>query len=150
MKKRTKTAVATGTLIAAPLLLAITACDSGGTAAQGRSAAAAQPEASHSVGTPSPAPASGPARKLAALDGNPRPADSYQQVLSALAPRCKEDPSRVATAVDSTLKALKKKGIDGEDEFGVLQHLEAWVPAGKPKVSCLAAGARYAAQRTDS
>ncbi|WP_123967032.1 hypothetical protein [Streptomyces sp. TLI_185] len=138
-------------MIAAPLLIAATACGSGHANSQGTSTAAAKPPASHTGPAATPAartsPPPGPARKLADLDGNLRPADQYQQVLSALAPRCKEDPSHLATVVDTTRKALKKKGGAEEDEFGILQKLEAWVPAGKPRVNCASQTAAYAARR---
>lgn len=137
-------------LIAAPLLMAATACGSENADTHDTSTAAAKPAASHtgSVATPAahPSASPGPAQKLAGLDGNVRPADQYQQVLDVLAPRCKEDRSQLAAVVDTTVKALKKKG-DDEDEFGVLQQLETWVPAGKPRADCASKAAAYVAQR---
>ncbi|MEV7148425.1 hypothetical protein AB0O05_18210 [Streptomyces sp. NPDC093084] len=91
--------------------------------------------------------ASGPARKLAGLDGSGRPADQYQQVLDALAPRCTEDRPRLVAVIDTTLENLRKNGVDDEDAFGVLQHLEQSVPAGNPRVACASAAADYATAR---
>ncbi|MDF2269035.1 hypothetical protein P2Q00_26880 [Streptomyces coacervatus] len=129
--------------------MAATACGSSNTDTNDTSTAAAKPASSPSPSTHPSAPP-GPDQKLAALDGNLRPADQYQQVLSALAPRCKEDVSHLATVVDTTLKSLKKKGATDEDEFSVLQKLEAWVPAGDPRVNCASKAAAYVAQRQGS
>ncbi|MBK3646998.1 hypothetical protein [Streptomyces sp. MBT33] len=145
MSRRTTT-VTVGTLIAASLLLACTAC--GGSDESGAHAtptAAAKSAVPHRGASATATP--GPAAKLAALDGDLRPADQYQQVLTALAPRCKEDLAGLAAVVDTTLKSLKKKGITDEDEFGVLQKLEASVPSGKPKTDCASEAAAYAARR---
>ncbi|MFF4358682.1 hypothetical protein [Streptomyces sp. NPDC001604] len=151
MNKRGKAAVAVGALIVAPVLMAGTACGSEGAATHDTSTAAAQPAAGRTSPAAPPAtrtsPPPGPAQKLADLDGGLRPADQYRQVLAALAPRCKEDLPHLATVVDTTLKAVKKKGGADEDEFGVLQKLEAWVPAGKPRRSCASQAAAYVAQR---
>lgn len=142
-----------GTLIAAPLLMAATACGPGNGTTHGTSTATAKPAAGHTGPAATPAtqtsPPPGPAQKLADLDGNLRPADQYQQVLSALAPRCTEDLMHLVTVVDTTRKALKKGGAD-EDEFAVLQKLEAWVPAGKPRVNCASKATAYVAQRGGS
>ncbi|MEU3334319.1 hypothetical protein [Streptomyces sp. NPDC006668] len=141
-RRRRKSVLAVGALIAAPLLLAATACGSEGTGAQSpaTSAPAKSPPATH---TSAPA---GPAQKLAALDGGLRPAEQYQQVLDALAPRCAEDRPHLTTVVDTTRKALRKKGVD-EDEFGVLQKLETWVPSGEPRTNCASRAASYVAQQ---
>ncbi|MFJ6084069.1 hypothetical protein ACIQI8_21960 [Streptomyces sp. NPDC092369] len=139
-------AVAVGTLIAAPLLLTSTACGAKDSDPHAGSTAAATP--SHTPATHMSAPP-GPAQRLADLDGDYRAADQYQQVLSALAPRCKEDPSHLATVVDTTQKALKHKG-GTDDEFGVLQKLEAWVPAGRPRADCASEATAYAAQANGS
>jgi hypothetical protein len=151
LSRRKKTTVAVGTLLAAPLLMAVTACGSKNADTHDTSAAAANPAASHTSPAATPAaqtsPPPGPAQKLADLDGNLRPVDQYRQILSALAPRCTEDLSHLTTVVDTTLKALKKKGVADEDEFSVLQKLEAWVPAGKPRVNCASEAAAYVAQR---
>ncbi|MFF4502352.1 hypothetical protein [Streptomyces sp. NPDC001401] len=151
LSRTRKTAVAMGALIAAPLLMASTACGSNNADTHDGSTAAAKPAAGHTspAATPAthPSPSAGPAQKLADLDGNLRPADQYQQVLSALAPRCKEDLPHLATVVDTTLKAVKKKGGSDEDEFSVLQKLEAWVPAGKPRANCASEATAYVAQR---
>ncbi|WP_344404558.1 hypothetical protein [Streptomyces longisporus] len=150
MSRRGNTAVAVGALIVVPVLMAGTACGSKNAATHDASTAAAQPAAGHTSPAATPAtrtsPPPGPAQKLAGLDGGLRPADQYQQVLAALAPRCKEDLPHLATVVDTTLKAIKKKG-GGEDEFGVLQKLETWVPAGKPRTTCASLAAAYVAQR---
>ncbi|MFI8229668.1 hypothetical protein ACIGDI_12605 [Streptomyces sp. NPDC085900] len=143
MSRRTTT-VTVGTLIAASLLLACTACGgSGESGAHATPTAAAKSAVPHLGASAAP----GPAGKLAALDGGLRPADQYQQVLTALAPRCKEDLAGLAAVVDTTLKSLKKKGITDEDEFGVLQNLEASIPSGKPKTDCASEAAAYAARR---
>ncbi|MEV0205976.1 hypothetical protein AB0H97_12325 [Streptomyces sp. NPDC050788] len=128
-----------------------TACGSKDDGGQDASTAAARPAASRSsAAATSAAHASappGPAQRLADLDGGLRPAEQYDQVLSALAPRCKEDRAQLVNVVDTTLKSLKKKaGADEEeDEFGVLQKLESVVPAGKPKADCASQAAAYAA-----
>ncbi|WP_128802737.1 MULTISPECIES: hypothetical protein [unclassified Streptomyces] len=137
-------------LIAAPLLMVATACGSKDDGGHDASTAAARPAASRTGATTPAAHTSappGPAQRLAGLDGNLRPAEQYAQVLSALAPRCKEDTAHLATVVDTTLKSMKKKGgaDTGDDEFSVLQKLEAAVPAGKPKADCAAQAAAYAA-----
>jgi hypothetical protein len=147
---RKRTAVAVGTLIAAPLLMVATACGSKDDGGHDASTAAARPAASRSGAAAPAAHASappGPAQRLADLDGDLRPAEQYDQVLSALAPRCKEDRAQLVNVVDTTLKSLKKKaGADEEeDEFGVLQKLESVVPAGKPKADCASQAAAYAA-----
>lgn len=85
--------------------------------------------------------------KEADLDGNGRPAGAYQQVLDALPPRCTEDRPRLTAVVNATREDLKKNGVDDEDEFSVLQHLEQSVPAGNPRVNCASVAAAYATQR---
>ncbi|MFJ3670502.1 hypothetical protein ACIPSE_29005 [Streptomyces sp. NPDC090106] len=92
----------------------------------------------------------GPGDELAALDGDGRPAVQYQQVLDALAPRCEEDGPRLVKVVGATLKSLEKKGVEGETAFSVLQHLEHWVPAGKPRVACTSEASDYVASRDPS
>jgi hypothetical protein len=144
-RRRRKTVVAMGALITAPLLLMATACDSKGTDATDAHPSAAPVTRASPPATPTSTPP-GPARKLAALDGGLRPADQYQQVLDALAPRCSEDGPHLTTVVDTTRKALRKKGID-EDEFSVLQNLEVWVPAGRPRTNCMSQAAAYAARQ---
>lgn len=140
-----------GALIVAPVLMAGTACGSKNAAAHNTSTAAAKPAAGRTGPAATPATRTssppGPAQRLADLDGDLRPADQYQQVLAALAPRCKEDLPHLATVVDTTLKAVKQKGGADEDEFGVLQKLEARVPAGKPRTTCASLAAAYVAQR---
>ncbi|MEU8947807.1 hypothetical protein [Streptomyces sp. NPDC048489] len=84
---------------------------------------------------------------MADLDGLGRPAAMYQQVLVALAPRCKEDRPRLAAVIASTLDDLKKNGVDDEDGFGILQHMEQAVAAGKPRVTCASAAVAYATER---
>ncbi|MFF4798212.1 hypothetical protein ACFY1U_07340 [Streptomyces sp. NPDC001351] len=151
LSRRRRTAVAVEALIVSPVLMAGTACGSKNAGTHDTSTAAAKPAAGHSSPAATPAaqtsPPPGPAQKLADLDGNLRPADQYQQVLAALAPRCTEDLPHLTTVVDTTLRALKKKGGADEDEFSVLQKLEAWVPAGKPRTACASKAAAYAAQR---
>ncbi|MET9123459.1 hypothetical protein [Streptomyces sp. NPDC004528] len=144
-----RAALGVGLLIVAPLL--VVGCASGADDAGGHrtSAAAATPGTSRStpVATPSTGNAAGSAQKLADLDGLGRPAAMYQQVLDALAPRCKEDRPRLAAVIASTLDDLKKNGVDDEDGFGILQHMEQAVPAGKPRVTCTSAAAAYATER---
>lgn len=71
----------------------------------------------------------------------------YQQVLDALAPRCTENRPRLTAIVTSTLEDLKKNGVDDEDGFSVLQHLEQSVAAGNPRVNCASVAAAYATLR---
>lgn len=71
-------------------------------------------------------------------------------MLAALAPRCKESAEELVTVVDVTLKSLREKGVDGETEFSVLQHLEHWVPAGQPRIACASSAKDYAASRDAS
>ena len=113
------------------------------------SSPAAEPSATTNgaLASPTPTAASGPAAKLARLDGIGRPADQYQQILDALAPRCTEDRPHLAVVVSSTLADLKKNGVDDEDAFSLLQHLEQFVPAGNPRVNCASAAGTYATQR---
>jgi hypothetical protein len=84
---------------------------------------------------------------LADLDGLGRPASEYQQVLDALAPRCTESRPRLAAVVHATLQDLHKNGVNDEDQFSVLQHLEQSVPAGNPRVNCTSVAAAYATLR---
>lgn len=170
-----KIAVGVGVLVAASALAAGVVLGVKNSAAHGTSAAAATsgtPRASGTTGTtglsgvshsspaaepsattngalatPTPTPASGPAAKLARLDGIGRPAEQYQQILDALAPRCTEDRPHLAVVVSSTLADLKKNGVDDEDAFSLLQHLEQFVPAGNPRVNCASAAGTYATQR---
>ncbi|GGT21014.1 hypothetical protein [Streptomyces griseoviridis] len=37
--------------------------------------------------------------------------------------------------------------MDGETEFSVLQHLEHWVPAGRPATACAALAEEYVGSR---
>ncbi|MEV0487496.1 hypothetical protein AB0I69_43700 [Streptomyces sp. NPDC050508] len=67
-----------------------------------------------------------------------------------MAPRCTEDRPRLAAVVGSTLEGLKKNGVDDEDGFSVLQHLEQSVPAGNARVNCASAAATYSTQREGS
>ncbi|MFG2782339.1 hypothetical protein ACGFY7_31400 [Streptomyces prunicolor] len=171
MNKGKKIAVGVGGLIAAPVLVAGVILGVENAAAHDTSTAASTPGMSGTSGTPnspgspglpgvghsSPAAkpsasatTSGPAQKLSDLDGIGRPAVEYQQVLDALAPRCTEDRPRLATVVGSTLEHLKKNGVDDEDAFSLLQHLEQFVPAGNPRVNCASAAATYATQREGS
>lgn len=125
-----------------------------GTSSPGTSVAAATPSLSPSAsvaqaGKPSASP-TGPAERLAALDGNVRPVDQYQQVLDALAPRCTEDRARLTSVIDSTVRDLKAHGVDDEDEFGVLRQLESDVAAGAPRVACASRAAAYAGRREGS
>lgn len=169
MNKGKKIAVGVGGLIAAPVLVAGVVLGVENAAAHDTSAAASTPGMSGTSSTPnspgspgspgvrhsSPAakPSAstpGPAQKLADLDGIGRPADQYQQVLDALAPRCTEDRPRLTTVVSSTLGHLKKNGVDDEDAFSLLQHLEQFVPAGNPRVNCASAAATYATHREAS
>ncbi|MER5922782.1 hypothetical protein [Streptomyces mirabilis] len=153
-----KIAIGIGVLIAAPSLVAGVISGVKGAATHDTSAAAATPGASHSgpAATPSAKkkralathPSTpGPAQKLADLDGIGRPASMYQQVLDALAPRCTENRPRLTAIVTSTLEDLKKNGVDDEDGFSVLQHLEQSVPAGNPRVNCASVAAAYATLR---
>lgn len=153
-----KIAIGIGVLIAAPPFIAgmVSGVKDAGT--HNTPVAAATPAASHSSPAAKPpaktkrTPATHaseptPAQKLADLDGNGRPATEYQQVLDALAPRCTEDRPRLAAVVHATLKDLKKKGVNDEDGFSVLQHLEHSVPAGNPRVNCASVAAAYATLR---
>jgi hypothetical protein len=153
-----KIAIGIGVLIAAPPLVAGVISGVKGAATHDTSATAATPGASHSgpAATPSAKkkralatrPSTpGPAQKLAELDGIGRPASMYQQVLDALAPRCTENRPRLTAVVTSTLEDLKKNGVDDEDGFSVLQHLEQSVPAGNPRVNCASVAAAYATLR---
>ncbi|MFJ1606505.1 hypothetical protein ACIOHS_24480 [Streptomyces sp. NPDC088253] len=157
-----KIAIGIGVLIAAPPFIAGMISGVKDAAAHDTSAAAATPGASHSspAAKPSAKPSAkkkralathastpGPAQRLADLDGIGRPAGMYQQVLDALAPRCTEDRPRLTAIVNSTLGDLKKNGVDDEDEFSVLQHLEQSVPAGNPRVNCASVAAAYATLR---
>ncbi|MFJ8361395.1 hypothetical protein [Streptomyces sp. NPDC093984] len=156
-----KIAIGIGVLIAAPPLIAGMVSGVKDAATHDTSAAAATPVASHS----SPAAKSsaktngtlathastpGPAQKLADLDGNGRPASEYQQVLDALAPRCTEDRPRLTAVVNATRQDLKKNGVEDEDDFSVLQHLEQSVPAGNPRVNCASVAAAYATLREEN
>lgn len=118
-----------------------------GTSGVSHSSPAAEPSTTTNGALATPASASGPAAKLARLDGIGRPADQYQQILDALAPRCREDRPHLAVVVSSTLADMKKNGVDDEDAFSLLQHLEQFVPAGNPRVNCASAAATYATQR---
>ncbi|MBU6534026.1 hypothetical protein ACFUIW_17905 [Streptomyces sp. NPDC057245] len=150
-----KSAVAVGTLLVAVLLAGC-----GGTADDDRTAdseasassvspassasqagSAARDEASEPTATKPP----GPAQKLA--DGDGRPVEYYEDVLAVLAPRCEEDVAGLVTVVDTTLKGLRAKGVEGETEFSVLQHLEHWVPAGQPRTACASSAKDYVASR---
>jgi hypothetical protein len=151
-----KIAIGVGVLIAAPLFIAGMASGIKDAATQDTSAPTATPAASHSSPAAKPsakqtlaahASTPGPAQKLASLDKNGRPASEYQQVLNALAPRCTEDRPRLAAVVNATLENLQKNGVNDEDEFSVLQHLEQSVPAGNPRVNCASAAAAYATLR---
>ncbi|MBZ6193722.1 hypothetical protein KVH07_12365 [Streptomyces olivaceus] len=148
--KRRRAAVAAGTLLATVLLAACGATTADETAdsksPSGQAGSATQAESSEPTATAPP----GPARKLADIDGDGRPAEHYEQVLAALAPRCKEGAEELATVVDVTLKSLREKGVDGETEFSVLQHLEHWVPAGQPRIACASSAKDYAASRDAS
>ncbi|MFI6626251.1 hypothetical protein [Streptomyces sp. NPDC050528] len=130
------------------------ATTSGTSGVRSHSSPAAKPSATTNGALASPTPASasasGPAAKLARLDGIGRPAEQYQQVLDALAPRCTEDRPHLAVVVSSTLADLKKNGVDDEDAFSLLQHLEQFVPAGNPRVNCASAAGTYATQREAS
>jgi hypothetical protein len=163
MSKGKKIAVGVGVLIAAPALVAGVVFGVKNATAHDTSAAAATPGGSGTSGTsgtlgvshssPAAKPSAstpGPAQKLADLDGTGRPSEQYQQVLDALAPRCTEDRPRLAAVVSSTLEDLKKNGVDDEDGFSVLQHLEQSVPAGNTRVNCASAAATYATQREGS
>jgi hypothetical protein len=70
-----------------------------------------------------------PAQKPASLDGERRPVDQCQQILDASAPRCKEARPRLVGVVNATLMDLQRHGVDDEDGFSVLRHLEQSVPA---------------------
>ncbi|CAL9431790.1 hypothetical protein SUDANB140_02064 [Streptomyces sp. enrichment culture] len=147
-----KSAVAVGTLLVAVLLAGC-----GGTADDDRAAdgskasassesqagSAARGESSEPTATTPP----GPAQKLVDTDGDGRPAADYEQVLAALAPRCEEDVAGLVTVVDTALKDLRAKGVDGETEFSVLRHLEHWVPAGRPRTACASSAKDYVASR---
>ncbi|MFI6547517.1 hypothetical protein ACIBO9_30180 [Streptomyces prunicolor] len=169
MNKGKKIAVGVAVLIAVPALVAGVVLGVENAAAHDTSTAASTPgmsgtsnspnspnsPGSSGVGHSSPAAkpsasAAGPAQKLADLDGIGRPADQYQQVLDALAPRCTEDKPRLTVVVSSTLAHLKKNGVDDEDAFSLLQHLEQFVPAGNPRVNCASAATTYATQREGS
>ncbi|MGW0833399.1 hypothetical protein [Streptomyces prunicolor] len=172
MNKGKKIAVGVGVLIAVPALVAGVVLGVENAAAHDTSTAAStrgksgtsstsstpnspnspnSPEVGHSGPAAKPsASTAGPAQKLADLDGIGRPADQYQQVLDALAPRCTEDKPRLTAVVSSTLEHLKKNGVDDEDAFSLLQHLEQLVPAGNPRVNCASAAATYATQREGS
>jgi hypothetical protein len=152
-----KVAVGIAVLIAAPLFIAGMVAGVKDAATHDTSAAAATPAASHSSPAAKPsatkrafakyAPTHGSAQKLADLDGTGRPADQYQQVLDALAPRCTEDRPHLAAVVNTTLEDLQKNGVDDEDEFSVLQNLEHSVPAGNPRVNCASMAKAYATLR---
>ncbi|MFK0017776.1 hypothetical protein [Streptomyces sp. NPDC090798] len=153
-----KIAIGIGVLIAAPPFIAGMISGVKDAAPHDTSAAAATPGASHSSPAAKPsakkkralathASTPGPAQKLADLDGIGRPAGMYQQVLDALAPRCTEDRPRLTAIVNSTLGDLKKNGVNDEDEFSVLQHLEQSVAAGNPRVNCASVAAAYATLR---
>ncbi|POX48830.1 hypothetical protein C3488_19155 [Streptomyces sp. Ru72] len=64
-----------------------------------------------------------------------------------MAPRCTEDRPHLTAVVNATLKDLKNNGVDDEDEFSVLQHLEQSVPAGNPRVNCASVATAYATLR---
>jgi len=157
--KKVAVTVGVGGLVAASLVVLGSVFGGEDASGHGTSAAAVTPGASRggpaartpatAEGTPAAhasASAPGPAQKLADLDGIGRPAEQYQQVLDALAPRCAEDQARLTLVVSSTLGGLKKNGVDDEDAFSVLQHLEQSVPAGNPRVNCASAAASYATQ----
>ncbi|MFE2423647.1 hypothetical protein [Streptomyces hokutonensis] len=156
LSKEKKVAVGVGGLIAASLVVLGVVYGGGGASGHSTSAAGSAPgvspggPAARTPATHASASASGPAQKLADLDGTGRPAAQYQQVLDALAPRCTQDRPRLAVVAGSTLEGLKKNGVDDEDAFGVLQHLEQSVPAGNPRVNCASAAAAYATQREGS
>ncbi|MGW3102572.1 hypothetical protein [Streptomyces sp. NPDC001100] len=156
LSKGKKVAVGVGGLVAASLVVLGVVYGGGGASGHSTSAAGSTPGVSRdgpAAQTPAAhasASASGPAQKLADLDGTGRPAAQYQQVLDALAPRCKEDRPRLAVVVGSTLGGMKRHGVDDEDAFGVLQQLEQSVPAGSPRVDCASAAAAYATQREGS
>ncbi|GGS63848.1 hypothetical protein AB0E75_24910 [Streptomyces griseoviridis] len=143
--KRGKAAV--GALLVGVLL---SACGGGGEgkAADPKSSAS---RAGSAVPAESPKPSAsmsaGPVQELADADGDGRPVEYYQEVLAALAPRCEEDVPELVNVVDATLKRLKEKGVDGETEFSVLQHLEHWVPAGRPATACAALAEEYVGSR---
>ncbi|MDQ0910191.1 hypothetical protein QFZ22_006176 [Streptomyces canus] len=153
-----KIAIGVGVLIAAPPFIAGMVSGVKDSATQDTSAAATTPAASHSspMGKPSTktkrtlathVSTTGPAQKLADLDGNGRPASEYQQVLDALAPRCTEDRPRLTAVVNATLEDLKENSVNDEDEFSVLQHLEQSVPAGDPRINCTSVAEDYATLR---
>lgn len=153
--RRRRGTVAVGTLLVAALLAACGATTDDKAAddkaadpksSAGRAGSTEPSESSEPTATTPP----GPARKLVDADGDGRPAEHYEQVLGALAPRCKEDVAELVTVVDSTLKDLKKKGVDGENEFSVLQHLEHWVPAGRPRTTCASSAEDYVASRAET
>ncbi|MET9036959.1 hypothetical protein [Streptomyces mirabilis] len=153
-----KIAIGVGVLIAAPPFIAGMVSGVKDTATHETSAAAATPAASHSSPAAKPSAKTkralathpstpGPAQKLADLDGTGRPASVYQQVLDALAPRCTENRPHLTAVVNATLEDLQKNGVNDEDEFSVLQHLEQSVPAGNPRVNCASVAAAYATLR---
>jgi hypothetical protein len=154
LSRRKKIAIGVGVLFAAPPFIAGMVSGVKDAATHDTSAAAATPAASHSspaaktkraLATHASTP--GPAQKLADLDGTGRPASEYQQVLDALAPRCTENRPHLTAVVNATLEDLQKNGVNDEDEFSVLQHLEQSVPAGNPRVNCASVAAAYATLR---
>lgn len=148
--KYKKGAVGVVALIVAMVAVGCTATGGKGGAAHGTSAAVVTSSAGRpgsQTGKAKGVP--GPAQKLAALDGSGRPAEQYQQVLDALAPRCKEDRSGLADVVNGALRNLRRHGVDDADAFGVLQQLERSVPAGNPRVTCASVASAYVKTREE-
>ncbi|MDF3301611.1 hypothetical protein [Streptomyces tropicalis] len=149
-----KAAVGGGVLAVVSLLAVGVVLGTQGAGAHHASARGGGPAAgSTAAATPTGAPqasAAGPAQRLADLDGGGRPVAAYQQVLDALAPRCTQDLPHLAAVVDSTLRSLRKHGVDDEDRFGVLQQWEHAVPAGKPRADCAPEVHAWAARRAGS
>ena len=134
--KRNKVAGGAGVLVAVMVVVGCTTSGGGGDVAHRTSAAVVTPAAGGKTKLPLAVAtaAPGPAQKLAGLDGSGRPAEEYQQVLDALAPRCTEGRSRLVDVVDATLRDLRRHGAGDVDAFGVLQQLDQAVPAAYAKV----------------
>lgn len=112
----------TTTVVLAAALLSLTGC-MGAPPDDSSTSTDAAPSAASSG-------AASAAQKLADLDGDVRDASSYQKVLDAWAPRCKETPDQLAGFTYAAVDDLQKNGVQDETEYSALVHLKDSTPAG--------------------
>ncbi|MGW2692356.1 hypothetical protein ACWC3Y_10900 [Streptomyces sp. NPDC001296] len=96
---------------------------------------------------PAPAKTPGPAQMLADLDGDKRDPSSYQTVLDALTPKCKQPPKQLAAYANAVVGLLKKDGVNDETDYSALVHLNQSIPAGTTKMDCQGIAAAYVTMR---